>query len=149
MSIDEQELLEEARAAMSAAYAPYSGYRVGAVLEAADGRRFTGCNVENASYPATVCAERVALGTAVAAGAREFRRLAIYASGDRPATPCGVCRQALAEFSPDLEVVSGAPDGASRSWNLRDLLPEAFRGRSAAADAAGEQGARSAAPPGR
>lgn len=124
-SVDE--LAAEARSAMERAYAPYSEYRVGAALEAADGRRFTGCNVENSSYPVTICAERSALGAAVSAGAREFRRIVICASGERPVAPCGMCRQALFEFSRDLEVVSVSADGEERAWRLRELLPDGFR----------------------
>lgn len=123
----DEDLLNEAREAREASYAPYSGFRVGAVLEADDGRTFAGCNVENAAYPATVCAERVALGAAVAAGIREFRRVAIYCSGNEPAPPCGVCRQALSEFSPDLIVVAGCTGGAIDRWTLADLLPRPFR----------------------
>lgn len=123
------ELLEEARAALEAAYAPYSGYRVGAVLEAVDGRRFSGCNVENASLPVTMCAERVALGAAVCAGARSFSRLALCVSGDRPASPCGMCRQALVEFGSDLRVLSAGAGGTPQaSWSLEELLPERFGG---------------------
>jgi cytidine deaminase len=111
---------------MAQAYAPYSGFRVGAALEADDGRVFTGCNVENASYPVTVCAERVALGAAVVAGASTFRRVVIVSSGQRVASPCGMCRQALAEFGLDVEVISLTVGGERGSWVLRDLLPEAF-----------------------
>ncbi|HKK28360.1 MAG TPA: cytidine deaminase [Gemmatimonadota bacterium] len=131
----DEDLLEEARSAMEAAYAPYSGYRVGAVLETPDGRRFSGCNVENASFPVTMCAERVALGAAVRAGAREFTRLALCVSGSRPASPCGMCRQALAEFGDDMEVLSvamgGDPDedeGKRVTWTLDELLPARFGG---------------------
>ncbi len=119
-------LVALARQAMGRAHAPYSGFSVGAALEAEDGRTFVGCNVENASYPVTLCAERVALGAAVSQGARRFRRLALCASGPRPASPCGMCRQALAEFGTDLEVVSVAPDGAAAEWTLEALLPESF-----------------------
>lgn len=120
------ELVRLAHRAMERAYAPYSRFRVGAALEAADGSRHTGCNVENASYPVTTCAERMAIGAAIVAGAREFRRLAICASGDEPASPCGMCRQALAEFGLDLEIVSVTPDGKHARWRLRDLLPSHF-----------------------
>ncbi len=122
-----QSLLEEARRVHESAYAPYSGFRVAATLEAADGRAFSGVNVENASSPVGICAERVALGTAVSAGARSFGRLAVVTSGDRPASPCGMCRQALAEFGTDLEVWSEATDGSLRHWSLAELLPEVFR----------------------
>lgn len=122
----EEALFREAREAMGRAYAPYSGYRVGAALESEDGRRFAGCNVENASYPVGMCAEQAALGSAVAAGARRFRRLALVVSGDEPASPCGKCRQVLAEFGTELEVLSRGADGGHRRWRLADLLPDAF-----------------------
>lgn len=115
-----------AREAMAGAYAPYSGFHVGAALEAEDGSRFTGCNIENASYSVTACAERVALGNAVAHGVRRFRRIAIAAMGNAPVAPCGVCRQALAEFGIDLEVISVNPGGHEARWALRELLPEHF-----------------------
>jgi len=120
------ELLDLAREAMRSAYAPYSGFRVGAVLEAEDGRRFSGCNVENAASSVTVCAERVALGTAVRAGARRFRRLALCASGTRPVSPCGVCRQALSEFGVETRVVSVADGSDVAEWTLEELLPARF-----------------------
>lgn len=132
---ERRELLALAREAMRAAYAPYSGFRVGAVLEADDGRRFSGCNVENAASSATMCAERVALGTAVRAGARRFRRLALCASGPGPVSPCGVCRQALSEFGVETRVVSvadgsdGTDGGDVAEWTLEELLPSRFGGR--------------------
>lgn len=127
-AMDEEELLAEARRAMHGAHAPYSGFSVGAVLEAADGRRYAGCNVENASYPVSLCAERVALGAAVADGARRFRRIAMAVSGEDPSAPCGTCRQALREFGAGLEVVSTGSGGSVRRWRLADLLPDAFDG---------------------
>jgi cytidine deaminase len=118
-------LVVAARAALRNAHAPYSGYKVGAALETVDGRVFAGANVENASYGVTNCAERVALGAAVASGARQFRRIVIVTDSLRPASPCGACRQALAEFGLNLEVESfGARD--ARSWRLEALLPDAF-----------------------
>lgn len=113
-------------AARDRAYAPYSGYRVGAALEAEDGRVFDGCNVENASYSVTCCAERVALFSAVTAGARRFRRMVVAAAGSTP-YPCGACRQALSELAPDLPITVLAGDGVRHEFTLDTLLPKPFR----------------------
>lgn len=114
-----------ARAARTHAHAPYSRFRVGAALEADDGRVFVGANVENASYGLTNCAERVALGAAVVAGARRFRRIVVVTESHPPAAPCGACRQALAEFGLDITVEAvGATQ--VRRWRLADLLPDPF-----------------------
>jgi cytidine deaminase len=108
------------------AYAPYSGYHVGAALLSKSGRVFRGCNVENASYPVCICAERVALGAAVAAGCRDFTALVIATRGPKPGTPCGLCRQALSEFAPDLPVLLVTPEGKRASWTVKKLLPGSF-----------------------
>jgi cytidine deaminase len=119
------ELVVRARQAMSHAYAPYSRFPVGAAVEADDGRVFVGCNMENASYGMTLCAERIAVGAAVTSGARKFRRIAVATQVEPPGPPCGACRQVLAEFGLDVEVVAAGPM-SERRWPLRALLPDAF-----------------------
>lgn len=119
------ELTRRAREVMRNAYAPYSNFHVGAAIEAEDGTIHVGCNVENASYGLTICAERMAVGAAVAAGKRSLKRVAVATTVEPPATPCGACRQLLAEFGLDLEIIAIGPK-TERSWTLRQLLPEAF-----------------------
>lgn len=115
-----------AQAAAEAAYAPYSGYRVGAALRAG-GRVFGGCNVENASYGLTMCAERVAAGQAVAAGERRFEALALWVPQGAPALPCGACLQVLAEFTDgDLPIRAACAGGAVIDTTLRALLTNPF-----------------------
>lgn len=118
-------LVSAARAVQQQAYAPYSQFRVGAALEGEDGRVFVGCNVENASYGLTVCAERAAVCAAVAAGVRRLRRAVVVTDADPPAAPCGACRQVLSEFGPELQVLAVGPRGTA-SWTMAELLPAPF-----------------------
>ncbi|MGH7508659.1 MAG: cytidine deaminase [Gemmatimonadales bacterium] len=118
-------LVVAARNAQSRAYAPYSNFRVGAALESAEGEVFLGCNVENASYGLTICAERAAVFAAVSAGATRFRRAVVVSDVDPPAAPCGACRQVLAEFGLDLPI-DGVGSQRTLRWILSDLLPAAF-----------------------
>ena len=118
-------LISAARAAQARAYAPYSHFRVGAALESHDGAVFSGCNVENASYGLTICAERAAICAAVSAGVTRFRRAVVVSDVDPPAAPCGACRQVLAEFGLDLPIDGVGSQGTVR-WRLSDLLPVAF-----------------------
>jgi len=122
--MSDQMLLETAVKMLEYAYVPYSNYPVGAALLSEDGRVFTGCNVENAAYGNTLCAERTALCKAVSEGARRFKAIAIAAKGSAP-FPCGACRQSLYEFAPDLHVLV-TWDGHVREATLSDLLPEGF-----------------------
>jgi cytidine deaminase len=117
--------VDAARGAMERAYAPYSGFRVGAAI-VADGRIFTGQNIENASYPISVCAERNAIAAMIDAGAHRIDAVAVVTAADRPIPPCGGCRQALWEFGPEATVVAETTGGQRRTWALGDLLPDAF-----------------------
>jgi cytidine deaminase len=119
-------LRDRALAAMDNAYAPYSGFRVGAALLGADGSVTTGCNVENASYPASICAERGAVAAAVAGGVTNFVAIVIATEAESPTPPCGMCRQVLMEFAPRLAVRSVTRSGAEMQWTMADLLPHAF-----------------------
>lgn len=125
MNVDFDILLEQAQAAAEQAYAPYSGYRVGAALLCGDGSVVTGCNVENASLSLTICAERNAVFSAVNQGKREFLALAIYVDSDEIFPPCGACRQVLAEFNPRLPILYANRLGSIFS-DLETLLPQAF-----------------------
>ena len=122
----DRELLTRAREVSRRAHSPYSGLRVGAALLATDGRVFSACNVECASYPLTVCAERNAVAKAISEGAKRFDAIAIASSAGRPLMPCGACRQVLHEFAPRLRVLVAGPRGTVLECRLDELLPDAF-----------------------
>jgi cytidine deaminase len=126
--IEISSLIEAATGVRSLAYAPYSRFFVGAALLTSEGRIFRGCNVENISFGLTLCAERGALVAAVADGVQTFRAIAIVADTDTPISPCGACRQVLAEFAPDLLVISANLKGRTETFSLADLLPRAKSG---------------------
>jgi cytidine deaminase len=121
-----EKLIQEAIQAREYAYAPYSGYKVGAALLGKSRRIYTGCNVENASYGAAICAERVAAVKAISEGEREFVMLAVVVDSAKPASPCGICRQFLYEFSPDLKLVLANLRGQAVERTLTQYLPDAF-----------------------
>ena len=126
---DVTRLVEAARAARTFAVAPYSTFKVGAALLTSDGRVFGGCNVENASYGLTVCAERVALLKALSEGVREFAMLAVVADTQSPTPPCGPCRQLVWEYCGDIPVVLANLHDVKGRHQMRDLLPLPFDGR--------------------
>ena len=121
-----EELIERAKTARENAYAPYSHFRVGAAVLTGEGHCYTGCNVENASYGLTCCAERVAVYSAIAGGESNIQALAIISDGDEYITPCGACRQVLAEFNPDMQVIMANNKGEYRVSTATELLPAAF-----------------------
>ncbi|MGH9381170.1 MAG: cytidine deaminase [Thermoanaerobaculia bacterium] len=121
------QLIAAAADVRARAYAPYSSFRVGAALRTADGAVFTGCNVENRSFGLALCAERAALAAMVAAGRREPEALVVVTGIDPPAAPCGLCREALAEFAPDLPILLVSEQGTRREVRLAELLPDRFQ----------------------
>ncbi|HEC23154.1 MAG TPA: cytidine deaminase [Chloroflexi bacterium] len=122
--VDREALVRAAREARQQAYAPYSNYRVGAALLAQDGTLFTGCNVENASYPACICAERVAITKAVSEGQRDFAAIAIVTSNG--GSPCGICRQVMNEFAPEMLVIIADEERILAEYTVAELLPAGF-----------------------
>lgn len=129
--MNEKELCKEAIDAMKNAYAPYSGYKVGAALLTEKGKLFAGCNIENAAYTPTVCAERVALFNAISSGERNFTAIAVAGGKDGVISgafpPCGVCRQVMAEFcAPDFTVLVVTGDDSYKKYTLNELFPQAF-----------------------
>ena len=119
-------LVEAALAAREQAHAPFSQFKVGAALEDENGRIFTGCNIENATYGLTICAERVAVFKAISEGARKFKRIAVAADTDVLTPPCGACRQILWEFCGDVEIVLVNPRGKIETYRLKELFPKPF-----------------------
>ena len=126
MKCTDRELINLAVAAKENSYSPYSEFPVGAALECADGTVFQGCNVENAVFGSTMCAEAVALASAITAGHRDFTRIATSSDGATYCMPCGNCRQLLSEFAPEIEVLASRADGRYVSYPLSELLPRAF-----------------------
>jgi cytidine deaminase len=120
------ELIEKAKRVRLGAYAPYSKFKVGAALLTKSGKVYTGANVENASFGLTVCAERAAVIKAVNDGQKDFIKIAVVTDRNPPATPCGACRQFLAEFAKDLKVICANPKGKTKVYTLKELLPDAF-----------------------
>ena len=122
-----KDLVEAAKEARKYAYAPYSRFKVGAALFGTNDEIYVGCNVENGSFGLTLCAERAAVAHAITHGCRDFRALAIVGeTKDGPVTPCGACRQVLAEFNPFLTVICASEAGLTRTWPLNELLPHHF-----------------------
>jgi cytidine deaminase len=122
------ELVAAASKVRRHAHAPYSNFSVGAALLTKSGKVFTGCNVENASLRLTICAEEAAIAAAIANGEKEFVAVAVMADSIEPVVPCGACRQVLAEFSPDLQVITSTIDGRTQTLRLEDLLPRPKQG---------------------
>jgi len=124
--VTDEQLIAAAREARERAYVPYSKFPVGAALVAEDGTLYTGCNVENASYGLTNCAERTAIFKMVSEGQRRFTAIAVIADTDGPCSPCGACRQVMSEFGPDARVILTNLRGETRVTSVRELLPGAF-----------------------
>jgi len=119
----DSELMAAAAKARKNAYAPYSQFTVGAALLSKDGKVFVGSNVENVSFGLTICAERSAIAAAITAGHRDLEAIAIMTNSEKPAVPCGACRQVMAEFNPSMKVLAATMDGEVEQFSLRDLLP--------------------------
>ncbi|SET31378.1 cytidine deaminase [Salinibacillus kushneri] len=125
--MEQQKLINYAKEIWKKAYVPYSKFKVGAALLTKDGKVYQGCNIENAAYPVTCCAERVAIFKAISEGETEFSQLAVIADTDRPVPPCGSCRQVMSEFfKPDMEVLVSNLQGEVKSMTVDELLPFSF-----------------------
>lgn len=121
--IQDNKLIDTASDARRLAYAPYSGFQVGAALATSAGKIYTGCNVENVSLGLTICAERSAIATAIAQGDKDFVAIAVVTAGKKPAVPCGACRQVMAEFNPSMKIIAATVDGKVQEFDLAELLP--------------------------
>jgi len=122
----DRKLIDMATQVMGNAHTPYSRFKVGAALECTDGEVFSGCNIENAAFGSTMCAEASAIAAAVSSGRRSFKRIAIISEGASYCFPCGACRQLLVEFAPEIEVLCARSDGRYVSYPLSSLLPMSF-----------------------
>lgn len=126
--MQEEDITHSARAVREQAHAPYSYFKVGAALLAASGKVYVGCNVENISFGLSMCAERVAVGAAIADGVKQFELLALVSDSTEPVIPCGACRQVLAEFNPSLRIISSTVGGKRAEFFLEELLPKPRQG---------------------
>lgn len=126
--MNDEELIQAATKAREQSYSPYSKFAVGAAILTKSGKVFTGCNVENRSFRLTICAEQSAVAEAVGAGEKEFLKIAVVTGLTKPAMPCGACRQTLAEFGLDLEIITANTQGARETTTLVELLPHPFEG---------------------
>ena len=124
--MNNRQLVEMAVAAKEFSYSPYSKFRVGAALLCEDGSVFTGCNIENAAYGPSVCAERVAILKAISEGNKNFKKIAIVVDTKEPAYPCGVCRQVMSEFAPNMEILLSGSSGDITKTSLKELMPHQF-----------------------
>ncbi len=127
MSLNDEELIMRARHAQKNAYAPFSQFKVGAALLTDNGQIYSGCNVENSTYGATNCAERTAVFTAVCDGARNFQKIVVVTDNEDPVMPCGICRNVLFEFSPNMEIIAVGASGKTERIQLSALFPKGFR----------------------
>ena len=127
MSPNDEELISRAHQAQKNAYAPFSLFKVGAALLTENGQIYSGCNVENSTYGATNCAERTAAFTAVCDGARNFQKIVVVTDSEEPLMPCGICRNVLFEFSPNMEIIAVGASGKTERAQLSTLLPKGFR----------------------
>ena len=121
-----KKLIKEAEKARKRAYTPYSKFQVGAAVLCADGKIFTGCNIENASFGLAVCAERVAIFKAISEGSTKFKAIAVISDTDKPCSPCGACRQVISEFGKDIPLIMANLKGDFKIKKIKELLPEAF-----------------------